>query len=666
MPVIPNDKGELPVSQEPEALPLFVIPWSGSAAFVWCSQLENAAIAGVQAAGVAMAVVERKKLIRPGQNLEVLLVDGMNLRDGSECELHVTSKEGQGAVVRAVTRLARWDNVETRRALGLVASRFTQASGPAPVLERYLAFISAWQAPGRLVTAFPEGCILELHAEHDGSPVSAYAVTAQGLRRVAGQMLRQGDGRLVLWLDGEAESPLYLELSDALVRLQLDEKSSRPAFSTTDTGANGIELVESLHAAVENPSPELRAWAASLCRQHAVVSSEAAGVEVVRAVRLPSREVAVFLRIADAAVGAKDLRLEAFGAKEPLAIDIVVREVDGEGPKWQQQLIVKASAPQPDLSCVKLSWNYAGQSHAAWIREVDAAEPRNAALARDFAPLAWVSPATLPTVLHPLATASGGAAPGLLQHLELGSEPEQVSADVVVFVRQDLEALHRTVLALSLTSRDRPFAVHLCLFDARLWPALEAKAQVWSRTYGLPLRLSCYSTRTTEAQVAQQAAASARPQVFCRAGVVPRRGDSLARVLSTLQGKTSTLLVEGTADHGMPRHDASSAPLLADAAQVDLPARIAVGALSSDHQPKADGMPQFYTLEGFLLAQAIAGQSGEGELPVERDGDFVSSGTSDRPDDFETKLDRLSLQILRKSSSSAKRRPRRPTGRVTG
>ena len=386
MSVIPNDKGELPVSQEPEALPLFVIPWSGSAAFVWCSQLENAAIAGVQAAGVAMAVVERKKLIRPGQNLEVLLVDGMNLRDGSECELHVTSKEGQGAVVRAVTRLARWDNVETRRALGLVASRFTQASGPAPVLERYLAFISAWQAPGRLVTAFPEGYLLELHAEHDGSPVSAYAVTAHGLRRVAGKMLRQGDGKLVLWLDGEAESPLYLELSDSLVRLQLDEKSSRPAFSTTDTGANGIALVEALHAAVENPSPELRAWAASLCRQHAVVSSDAAGVEVIRAVRLPSRDIAVFLRVADAIVGAKDLRLEAFGAKEPLAIDIVAREVDGEGPKWQQQVIVKASAPQPDMGCVKLSWTYAEQSHAVWIREVDAADPRNAALAREFAP----------------------------------------------------------------------------------------------------------------------------------------------------------------------------------------------------------------------------------------------------------------------------------------
>ena len=350
MSVIPNDKGELPVSQEPEALPLFVIPWSGSAAFVWCSQLENAAIAGVQAAGVAMAVVERKKLIRPGQNLEVLLVDGMNLRDGSECELHVTSKEGQGAVVRAVTRLARWDNVETRRALGLVASRFTQASGPAPVLERYLAFISAWQAPGHLVTAFPEGCILELHAEHDGSPVSAYAVTAHGLRRVAGQMLRQGDGRLVLWLDGEAESPLYLELSDALVRLQLDEKSSRPTRSTTDIGCQrDRRWSRPCTLTVENPSPELRAWAASLCRQHAVVSSEAAGVEVVRAVRLPSREVAVFLRIADAVVGAKDLRLEAFGAKEPLAIDIVAREVDGEGPTWQQQVIVKASAPQAGL-----------------------------------------------------------------------------------------------------------------------------------------------------------------------------------------------------------------------------------------------------------------------------------------------------------------------------
>jgi hypothetical protein len=666
MSVIPNDKGELPVSQEPGALPLFVIPWSGSAAFAWCSQLENAAIAGVQVAGVAASVLERKKLLRPGQNLEVLLLDSVNLRDGAECELHVTPKDGPDAIVRAVARLARWDNPDTRRALGLVASRFTQANGPAPVLERYLAFISAWQAPGHLVKAFPEGSILEVHAEHDGGQISAYAVTADGLRRVAGQVLYHVDGRLVLWLDGEVGSPLYLELSDTLVRLQLNERSPRHALSLVDTGANGINLVEALHAGVEQPSPELRAWAASLCRQNVVMPSETAGVEVVRAVRLPSREVAVFLRITDAIVGARDLRLEAFGAKEPLAIDIVAREVDGEGPKWQQQVIIKATAPQADLGCVKLSWSDAEQSHAAWIREVDAADPRNAALARDFAPLAWVDPATLPAVLHPLATASGHAAPGLLQRLDLGSEPEQVSADFVVFVQQDLEALHRTVLALSLTSRDRPFAIHLCLFDPRLWPALEAKAQVWSRTYGLPLRLSCYSTRTTEAQVAQQAMASTRPQVFCRAGVVPRRGDGLARVLSTLQGKTSTLLVEGSADPAMPRHDVPSVPQLADAAQADLPARIALAALSSDDQLKADGMPQFYTLEGVLLAQAIAGQSSEIVLRDAHDGDFVSSGTSDRPDDFGTKLDRLSLQMVRKSSSAAKRRSRKATERTTG
>jgi len=666
MTVIADDKGELPVSREPGALPLFVIPWSGSAAFAWCSQLENAAIDGVQVAGVAATVLERKKLLRPGQHLEVLLLDSVNLRDGAECELHVTPKEGQGAVVRAVARLARWDNAETRRALGLVANRFTQANGPSPVLERYLAFISAWQAPGHPVKAFPEGSLLDVHAEHDGSPVNAYAVTAHGLQRVAGQVLHQSDGRLALWLDGDIGSPLYLDLSDNLVRLHLNERSPRNALPLTEPGGHGIALVEALHAGIEQPSPELRAWAASLCRQHAVMPSDTAGVDVVRAVRLPSRELAVFLRITDASVGARDLRLEAFGAKEPLAIDIVAREVDGDTERWQQQVIVKASAPAADLGCVKLSWSHAGQSQAAWIREVDAADPRNAALARDFAPLSWVDPATLPTVLHPLATASGPAAPGLLQRLDLGSEPEQVSAEVVVFVRQDLEALHRTVLALSLTSRDRPFAIHLCLFDPRLWPALEEKAQVWSRTYGLALRLSCYSTRTTEAQVVQQAAASARPQVFCRAGVVPRHGDSLARILAALQGETATLYVEGTADHGMARHDASSLPLLADTVQADLPARIVVGALSPDYQPKVGGRPQFYTLEGFILAQAIAGQSDEGEVPVEPEGDFVLSGTFDRPDDFETKLDQLSLQILRKSSSSPKRRPRRSNGRVTG
>lgn len=665
MSVIPNDKGELPVSQESEALPLFVIPWSGSAAFVWCSQLENATLAGVQVDGVAIPVIERKKLVRPGQNLEVLLLDGMNLRDGAQCELLVDSNEGQNTAVRAVARLARWDNVETRRALGLVASRFTQASGPAPVLERYLAFISAWQAPGHLVKAFPEGCILNVHAEHEGSQIIAYTITGDGLRRVAGQVLHHGDGRLALWLEGAVGSPLYLELSDNLIRLQLNERSSRSALPLAEAGTDAMSLVEALHTGVEHPSPELRAWAASQCRQHAVVSSDTLGVEIVRAVRLPSREVAVFLRMADAVVGISDVCLEAFGAKDPLAIDIVAREVDGIDSKGQQ-IIVKASVPSTELGCVKLSWSCAGQSYSAWIREVDVADPRNVGLARDFAPLAWVDLGTLPTVLHPIATTGAHAAPGLLQRLDLGSEPDQVSADIVVFVQQDLEALHRTILALSLTSSDRPLAVHVCLFDSRLWPDLEAKAQVWSRTYGLPLRLSCYSTRTTEAQVAQQAAASARPKLFCRAGVVPRRGDSLARVLTTLQGKTSTLLVGSSADIGMPRHDVSSATVLAGAAQADLSAPIAVGVLSSDHRPKADGMPQFYTLEGFLLAQSLAGQSGEGELPVQPYGDFVSSGTADRADEFESKLDRLSLQILRKSSSSPKRRPRRPNGRVTG
>jgi hypothetical protein len=485
------------------------------------------------------------------------------------------------------------------------------------------------------------------------------------LQRVAGQVFHRGDGRLVLWLDGEAGSPLYLELTDTLVRLHLNERPSRHALSVADSAGNGMHLVEALHAGLEQPSPELRAWAASLCRQNAAMRSEAAGVDVIRAVRLPSRDVAIFLRIADAIVGAGDLHLETFGAKEPLAIDIIAREVDDASPMWQQ-VIVKAPAPEADLGCVKLSWSDAGQSHAAWIREVDAADSRNAALARDFAPLAGVDPATLPTVLHPLATASGPAAPGLLQRVDLGSEPEQVSADFVVFVQQDLEALHRTVLALSLTLRDRPFAIHLCLFDPRLWPALETKAQVWSRAYGLPLRLSCYSTRTTEAQVAQQAMASTRPQVFCRAGIVPRRCDGLARVLSTLQGKTATLLVEGTADPTVPRHDVPMGLRLADVAQADLPAHIALAVLSSDNQPKAEGMPQFYTLEGFLLAQAIASQSSEIVVEDAHGDDFVSSGTSDRPDDFGTKLDRLSLQMLRKSSSAAKRRPRKVARRGTG
>jgi hypothetical protein len=49
--------------------------------------------------------------------------------------------------------------------------------------------------PGHLMQTFPEGSILEVHAEHDGSQVSAYAVTVHGLQRVAGQVLHRA-GRL--------------------------------------------------------------------------------------------------------------------------------------------------------------------------------------------------------------------------------------------------------------------------------------------------------------------------------------------------------------------------------------------------------------------------------------------------------------------------------------
>ncbi len=109
MHIIRTNQRELP-AQEPEAPTLFVVPHSTGAAFVWGSHLEGAVIRSIQAADKPAAIVERKKLVRPGHNLEVLFIEGVNLRDGTECELHVATVDGGELPVCAATRLARWDD----------------------------------------------------------------------------------------------------------------------------------------------------------------------------------------------------------------------------------------------------------------------------------------------------------------------------------------------------------------------------------------------------------------------------------------------------------------------------------------------------------------------------------------------------------------------------
>ncbi|MPR08700.1 hypothetical protein [Microvirga tunisiensis] len=665
-----DSKGELPAFG-PEAPTLFVIPHSPSTAFVWCSRLDGAAISELRIGGIAAAVLERKKLVRPGHSLEVLFIEGVNLRDGTECELHVTSKARGFVSLQGVSRLARWDDPDTSRVLRLIASRFAGKSGLPLILERYLAFISAWQAPSRVLAIFPEGCIVEIDAVCSGDDIRAYSVAGHGLHPVAMRPLLQRGDRTVLWLTDLTVRHLYLEVSGALIRVNLEDARHAPP---TTPGAEGRRLehglVEALHGIVAHPSRELGTWAAGVCRPNATIPYEDAVVEILRAVRLPSQELAVFISVAGAPYDPEQFQLEAFAAGRALNVDVIARDRDREGGEYQQQIILTASGLSPEARCHKLSWVYAGRESVVWLRETACGDPRNASLARDFRPVGSVSREIFPTVLHPLATAQPNeAAPRLAQVVEFGPPTASARADVFIFAGPDLEALHRTILGLSLTSRESPIAIHICVFDRGVMDRLVVAAEEWSKIYRVPLTIVGYSERTSEAQVVRKAFRGAVPRIFCRAGVVPRRGDWLSLVLTALGNERTTFLF--AAEAGMEPQNAKAATVLPLGGLLsgdgrDLSDRLAAVVVAPDTKPDFAGMPGFYTLEAALLAQALRAGEGEAILPLASAVDFVHSGPQQRPDELYAELDALSLQILCKSFFAARRRPRHRGVRMTG
>jgi hypothetical protein len=665
MQVIRTHPGELP-AQAPEAPILFVIPHSAGSAFVWCSHLDGAAIGAIHLAGKPLSILERKKLVRPGHTLEVLLIEGVNLRDGVECELHVTSSENDAVATRAVARLARWEDADTPRALRLIATRFTSASSVPAALERYLAYISAWQAPSRVLHTFPDGAIVAVEAAMADDKISAFAATTHGLRSAAIQPLLCSGGTLVVWLSDLSIRQLYLELSGALIRVNLDG-AHQPSAAALPLHGIPIEqeLVTALHSIVVGPSDELKTWAAAQCRTAATTRCEETTVEVRRAVRLPSDDVAVLIDVVGAAHGLDDLQLRAFADDGALDIEVVTRE-GGEG----QQIIVRVGAQGPEVSCYHLSWLWAGRSHAVWIRETSSSDPSNVRLARDFMAVALVAPEIFPAVLHPLATAPDRyTAPGLVRVAEFGSATANACADVFVFAGDDLEALHRTILGLSLTSRETALQVQVCVFDPGVIDRLLAAAQAWSRTYHLPLKVACYSARTSEAQVVRQAFRSDRPRIFCRAGTVPRCSEWISQVLQSNKQERGALLFANPTNLNIPLHrgvSAVSISTLLPSDSLSWADRLMAAVVLPHSDPDRAPMPGVYTLEGFLLAYEMQGSDRKGTLRLAPDAPFVQSGTSERPDDFYAKLDAYSLQQARAASLAPKRRTRPYPSRMAG
>jgi len=284
-------------------------------------------------------------------------------------------------------------------------------------------------------------------------------------------------------------------------------------------------------------------------------------------------------------------------------------------------------------------------------------------------PVTLVDPQIFATVLHPLATAPDQlAVPGLVQVAQVGTPTSNACADVFVFAGHDLEALHRTILGFSLTADESALNIQVCVFNPDLIDELLAAAQEWSRTYHLALKVTCYSTRTSEAQVMRHTFRGDRPRVFCRAGAVPRCRQGMSRLLQTVGHEPATLLFTNSANLTISdRQGVSAIPVSTLLSSDALPwtDRLVAAVVPAHVDPGQAPIPYVYTLEGFLLAQGLQGSGGEASVRLAPHADFVHSGTEQQPDEFYTRLDAYSLHQARTALLASKRRSRHHPRRMT-
>ncbi len=640
---------ELPV-RELEALSLFLIPYSSDSAFLWCPETPSGAISDIFVPGEQTTVRARKKLFRPGGGIEVFLVQGSGLRDGAACELQIGSE-----IHTRRAQLARWDDPDARAVMKLAARHLAKEGRPAPILARYLAFISAWQAAGCVLEAFSDGQIIEIDAPCSRAQVSAYGVTAHGLSRLTVHVLMERAGKTILWLAEPDVEYLYLELDDNLIRINLDASSRRvPSRKKATIAEDDAILVEALYQVVRAPSGEVHAWAADQCLPQEALHHRNAVLTVVKAVRLPSSDLCVFLKVAGSPEIIQGITLTPFGSSGPIEAEIVRCDSDDATSDWQQQIIVKATNINSSVGAYRIDCLVAGEEQSVWICETNSRQVDKASLAREFMSVAAVKPEWFESVIAPLAMAYGHQTePGLVGVRSFGAAID-AQADVYVFAGSDIEALHRTIIGLAVTSRNAPIKVCIVLANHSVFDRTSASAERWSQIYQLAIEIRCYTARSTEAQVTRSIWPTVRPGFYCRAGTVPPHSNWLGQTVRQFASARATMLVGYMMECGRPIETVpGAADLFRDLGQPAgaEPSYTFAAVAVAPNRPLSTGLPRLFSLEAFLAAQAAQDHSA-----TSIDLCFMPSGTMSHADEFDYRLDRSSLQRNAKSSLASGKR----------
>jgi hypothetical protein len=537
----------------------------------------------------------------------------------------------------------------------LAAGHLAHEGRPAPILERYLAFVSAWQAASCVLWDFSDGQIIEVDVSCTRNQMSAYGVTAHGVQRLTVHSLLEGAGKTILWLPEPGVEHLYLDIGDNLVRVNLGAAPQRvPPRGGAKIEADDATLVDALHDVARTPSDDVHAWAAGQCLPQARLYHRDATLTIVKAVRLPSSDLCVFINVAGTPEVIGELALTPFGSSDPVETEIIRCDSDESTSEWQQQIVLRAKGLDPLVGAYRLDCSIGEEAQSLWVSETTSRQADQAGLARAFRSVAAVKADWFENLIQPLAVAyEDQTEPGLVGVRNFGAEID-ARGDVHVFVGSDLEALHRTIIGLALTSRQAPIRVRIVFANQSLFDQISARAERWSQIYHLAIEVRCYTLRSTEAQVIRSTWPTACPGIYCRAGAVPLHPDWLGQTLQQFALVPATMLVGYMTECGRPLDSMPGPADLFRAFEQSAaaePSYTFAAVAVAPNRPLATGLPRLFSLEAFLAAQAAQDNSATSMGLC-----FVPSGTMSHVDEFDHRLDRSSLQKNAKSSLASGKR----------
>ncbi|MET0429709.1 MAG: hypothetical protein ABW026_14590, partial [Microvirga sp.] len=595
-------------------------------AFVWCTAPAKAILSGISAQGEPVEILDRKKLHQPGGSLEILLVRSSTLQDGITCEIGFTLNSGDTVTTRNRAHLARWQEPDTARVLKVIASRFTTPSTAPGVIERFLAYVSAWQTRATVFGSFPEGLALGLPVSGVDGDATCYVATHDGLRRLPARLFCTAEAS-VAWIEASCPAIFYLVVGADLVRVDArhSDHGAREAYGAR--GASTIPrqsvqpLMAHVAATVTGPSATLRAWMKSQCAAFGTVQTDHVRIDYKGLVRIDDDHAALFLEATGSSHDSLSLTVTPLDRIEPVAVTPIVQEdYDADQGSWRRRVILVLSEAGEAQGLYRIDARSGDTVSSLWLHDIEPTSAKALALAESYAPLALLHDDVLRSVLHPILAAARPTADAVLaERMDVGV-PAPSETAVIVFADGDREALHRTLIGLSLTSGEA-FHVIVCVPSGQAMRALGSCIRDWSARYRLALSLRYYSHRLSEAEIAQSAFTMYPRRILLRAGIVPAHPAWLTQALERLAGSDAGVGL-GLSETDVPDclHTAARAWLEESGSPAGRNLKRHISAVAIADRPDGRSVlaGRLFSIEayGLGLVLSLGGPGGEGDVPI--------------------------------------------------